>query len=763
MGKRGTLPDKAAAAGGVRTPVTSQETFITTKPVASIETAITTKPVASKETAITFKPVISNEITVTTKPVASIETAIITKPVAYKETTVTTKPVASKETAITFKPVISNEITVTTKPVASIETAIITKPFVYKETTVTTKPVSSKETAITFKPETAVTIKPVASKETAVTIKTVASKETAVTIKPVASKETAVTIKPVASKETAVTIKTVASKETAVTIKTVASKETAVTIKPVASKETAVTINPVASNETSVTIKSVASKETAVTIKPVASKETAVTINPVASKETAITIKPVPTCETFVSSKLVPPYELSLRPRNLSSSTRMSLITSVLICFAASILAFPAKQKEDLELAKNVKTSEASAATGRIIRPVPKPFVYLKKKIEMDPDITLNQTKRDAVQESQIRVWKNTNLTYRIVNFTPDLPKADVVSAIKRAFKIWSDVTPLTFKRVPKGISDIEIEFVTGDHKDNSPFNDTDEQLAHAFGPGPDIGGNIHINDANNFTTTNQRYNLFLMVAHEIGHSLGLSHSGTYGDLMYGEYQNTDASDFLLPQNDINAIQLLYGPSPERTVQLTGPTTPSICDNNTVIDAVTTLRQDLFYFTQRFVLRKVSEMEQVELEFIQTFWPFLPNDVDAAYENPYMDSVIVFKGTKFWSFSELNVQKEGSIYEFGFPKSVKSIHAAAYVQDKDKTYFFVNDKYWRYDEDTQVMDKGFPRNIEDDFPGIQPRINGAVFYKGGLHLFKDHLQYEFCLDTRRIKQVTSITSWMGCK
>ncbi|XP_040278407.1 matrix metalloproteinase-18-like [Bufo bufo] len=455
----------------------------------------------------------------------------------------------------------------------------------------------------------------------------------------------------------------------------------------------------------------------------------------------------------------------SLRPRDLSSSTRMSLITSALICFAASILAFPAKQKEGLELAKNVKTSEASAATGRIIRPVPdpKPFVYLKKKIEMDPDITLNQTKRDAVQESQIRVWKNTSLTYRIVNFTPDLPKADVVSAIKRAFKIWSDVTPLTFKRVPKGISDIEIEFVTGDHKDNSPFNDTDEQLAHAFGPGPDIGGNIHINDANNFTTTNQRYNLFLMVAHEIGHSLGLSHSGTYGDLMYGEYQNTDASDFLLPQNDINAIQLLYGPSPDRTVQLTGPTTPSICDNSTVIDAVTTLRQDLFYFTQRFVLRKVSEMEQVELEFIQTFWPFLPNNVDAAYENPYMDSVIVFKGTKFWSFSELNVQKEGSIYEFGFPKSVKSIHAAAYVQDKDKTYFFVNDKYWRFDEDTQVMDKGFPRNIEDDFPGIQPRINGAVFYKGGLHLFKDHLQYEFCLDTRRIKQVASITSWMGCK
>ncbi|XP_071990307.1 matrix metalloproteinase-18-like [Engystomops pustulosus] len=390
-------------------------------------------------------------------------------------------------------------------------------------------------------------------------------------------------------------------------------------------------------------------------------------------------------------------------------------------------------------------------------------YICLKMKSQLDLNGTkiANKLNIGGRKPAAQNIWSKTHLTYRVVNFTPDLPKPDVLSAIKRAFKIWSDVTPLTFKRVFKEKSDIEIQFVTGDHQDNSPFTYTDEQLAHAFAPGPDIGGDIHLNDANNFTNTNQKYNLFLVIAHEIGHSLGLSHSCTYGDLMYASYQSTDVSHFRLPQNDINAIQHLYGPSPNRKIQLTGPTTPSICEDNIAIDAVTTLRGDLFLFSQRFVWRKHPETPQPELEFIQTYWPFLPNNVDAAYENPFTETIIIFRKNKFWSFLDLNLEKQGDIYEYGFPRSVKSIDAAVCVTDK--TYFFVNDKYWRYDEGNQTMDIGFPRNIEDDFPGIPPRISGAMFYRGSLYLFTNAGQYEFCLDTLNIKQVLSSKSWMGCK
>lgn len=54
-------------------------------------------------------------------------------------------------------------------------------------------------------------------------------------------------------------------------------------------------------------------------------------------------------------------------------------------------------------------------------------------------------------------------------------------------------------------------------------------------------------------------YNLFLVAAHEFGHSLGLHHSEDQGALMYPTYPNTDPKHFRLPQDDINAIQFLYG------------------------------------------------------------------------------------------------------------------------------------------------------------------------------------------------------------
>lgn len=54
-------------------------------------------------------------------------------------------------------------------------------------------------------------------------------------------------------------------------------------------------------------------------------------------------------------------------------------------------------------------------------------------------------------------------------------------------------------------------------------------------------------------------YNLFLVAAHEFGHSLGLSHSTDPGALMYPNYAYREPSTYSLPQDDINGIQTIYG------------------------------------------------------------------------------------------------------------------------------------------------------------------------------------------------------------
>ncbi|XP_042311962.1 collagenase 3-like isoform X2 [Sceloporus undulatus] len=154
--------------------------------------------------------------------------------------------------------------------------------------------------------------------------------------------------------------------------------------------------------------------------------------------------------------------------------------------------------------------------------------------------------------------WNKYSLTYRINNYTPDMPKDKVEAAIAKALKVWSDVTPLQFTRTTKP-ADIEIWFASGAHGDFYPFDGRSGTLAHAFAPGSDTGGDAHFDEDESWSETNREVNLFLVAAHEFGHSLGLGHSNVLGALMYPTYSYTNPETFRLPADDRRGIQRLYG------------------------------------------------------------------------------------------------------------------------------------------------------------------------------------------------------------
>ncbi|XP_058042335.1 stromelysin-1-like isoform X1 [Ahaetulla prasina] len=371
--------------------------------------------------------------------------------------------------------------------------------------------------------------------------------------------------------------------------------------------------------------------------------------------------------------------------------------------------------------------------------------------------------------------WQKKHLTYRILNYTPDMKRVDVDEIIDKAFRVWSRVTPLTFEKVLGGNADIFISFHSGAHGDFYPFDGPSGTLAHAYAPGPDIGGDAHFDEDEFWSYGVEGTNLFYTAVHEFGHSLGLFHSRDPNAVMTPTYKTPTANQPILSQDDIAGIQYLYGASsnppqdpvekdePRKPNSPGKPALPSACNPGLTFDAVTTFRGEIMFFWNKYFWRKLPQYTEIELNLISEFWSFLPSGVDAASENNEKDETFLFKGNQFWVVKGDYVLPgyPKTIHSLGFPKDVTKIDAAVFSANEQKTYYFSSDRYWSYDEDSKTMNRR-PQRIQDGFPGISGKIDAVFHYNDVLYFFKGRNQYEFDPNTRRVTRILKANSWFSC-
>ncbi len=154
--------------------------------------------------------------------------------------------------------------------------------------------------------------------------------------------------------------------------------------------------------------------------------------------------------------------------------------------------------------------------------------------------------------------WEKCDFKYYFINGTDDIQGDDEKQAFVNAFNTWSQAVPFTFSEVfNANDADIRIHYVSSTIM--SQVGASVGSPGCSYLPAHPCRGLILINDDRMFSLDadppNGRKDLQAVALHEIGHVLGLCHSGRSEAVMYTQYSHNKRS---LSQYDIAGIRSVY-------------------------------------------------------------------------------------------------------------------------------------------------------------------------------------------------------------
>ncbi|KNC27318.1 hypothetical protein FF38_08964 [Lucilia cuprina] len=197
---------------------------------------------------------------------------------------------------------------------------------------------------------------------------------------------------------------------------------------------------------------------------------------------------------------------------------------------------------------------------------------------------------------------------------------------------------------------------------------------------------------------------------------------------------------------------------------------PNVCEGR--FNAVCYFNNSMHIFKGEYVWKLSPNYRVVmgypkKLHNVFSQLPLNIKHIDACYERSDK-TLVIFSGNHIWFYKDDNFSENSPISLtdlLGNSMGREKVNAVLLWPKNNRTYIFADTIFWRYNDELQAMDTGYPKTMQR-WPGIPDNIDAAATLPNGkTYFFKDNrywLYNNLRVQPERGYPRRASTAWLSC-